>query len=149
MPLPVPIDSFLIVMRPARFGNQQNGYSVTCKFKDPIGLGNHYRVVIHSNDTSALNGRTSRILSDKLNDGEEMSVTFRTNLLLNDTVALELHAIPKSTYEFFNTLSNAQGEVGAGQFLSSLTANPTKNISNNAAGYFSAYAISTQSAVVK
>lgn len=149
MPYPVPIDSLLIIQRPSRFGNQQNGYSVTCKFKDPIGLGNYYRVNINASDTAAISGRKSRILSDKYSDGNEMSVTFRTQLLLNDTVFIQLQAIPKSTYDFFNTLSNAQGDVGAGQFLSSLPANPTNNISNNAFGYFSAYAVTSSSAVVK
>ncbi|MEI6020920.1 MAG: DUF4249 domain-containing protein, partial [Bacteroidota bacterium] len=149
MPFTIPIDSLLIIPRPARFNGQQNGYSVICKFKDPIGLGNYYRVNINSTDTAALNGRNSRILSDKYSDGDEMSVTFRTQLSVNDTVFIQLHAIPKSTYDFFNTLSNAQGEVGAGQFLSSLPANPTNNVSNNAYGYFSAYAVTSNSTVVK
>ena len=155
MPYPVSMDSLsLLTTNGGGFGpggpNQQSSYRVTCFFTDPQGFGNYYRVVITSNDTAAINtGRNSRILSDKLADGGQRSVTFRNRFVIGDTVTISLQSIPRSTYDFFNTLANAEGEVGAGQFLSSLPANPTNNISNKGLGYFAVYSETKRFIVIK
>lgn len=145
---PVAIDSFLL--RPI-FNKNTNaliGCRVICKFTDPSGTGNFYRVVVGSNDVAALGDRTSRIIEDKLIDGQLLSSTFSTKLISGDTVNIQLQCIDKSTYDFYNTLNNAVGNTGASQFISSLPANPTNNISNHGLGYFSAYALTTKTLVV-
>ncbi len=148
MPNPVPIDSFLLRPTLNRFTHDTTGYRVTCKFTDPIGTGNYYKVVISSKDTAAIGTTTGRILSDKYTDGQQLSVTFRTNLIANDSVSIQVQSITKSTFDFYNTLTNAEGEVGASQFLSSLPANPTNNISNGGLGYFAVYAETKKTIVI-
>jgi hypothetical protein len=148
MPNPVAIDSFLLHPTYNKNTNVLTGYRVVCKFTDPSGTGNFYRVVVGSNDVAALGDRTSRIIEDKLADGQLLSSTFSTKLLSGDTVNIQLQCIDKSTYDFYNTLNNAIGNTGASQFISSLPANPTNNISNHGLGYFSAYSLTTQTLVI-
>jgi hypothetical protein len=146
---PTAIDSFLLKPSFDRLTLAPNGYRVVCKFTDPLGVGNYYRLVISSNDTAAIDSRNSRIVSDKYTDGQQISVTFRTKLIANDTVKIQLQSITKSIFDFYNTLTNAEGSVGASQFLSSLPANPTNNISNGGLGYFSVYSEIKQSMLVQ
>ena len=149
MPLPVAIDSLTFEPSISRSSTTINGYRVICKFTDPVGLGNFYRVTINSNDSSGIGENTSRIVSDKFTDGQQLSVTFRTKLILSDTVNIELQSIDKSTYDFYNTLNGAIGSSNLGQFLAALPANPTSNISNSGLGYFSAYSLNKLSAIIK
>ncbi|HWY11430.1 MAG TPA: DUF4249 domain-containing protein [Bacteroidia bacterium] len=146
MALPLPIDSFLI--QPSIRNSIVTGYRVTCKFTDPVGVGNHYRVLITSNDTANLGQNNSRIVSDKLTDGKQLSVSFRTKLISTDTVKILLQCIDKSTYDFYNTLQGAVGNSSISQFLAALPANPTNNISNKGLGYFAAYAVTTNTKVI-
>ncbi|HWY38913.1 MAG TPA: DUF4249 domain-containing protein [Bacteroidia bacterium] len=146
MGMPLPIDSLLL--QPSIRNNVVNGYRVTCKFTDPAGLGNHYRVVIASNDTTNLGQNNSRIVSDKLTDGQQLSVSFRTRLVSMDTVKVMLQCIDKNTYDFYNTLGGAVGNNSISQFLAALPANPTNNISNKGLGYFAAYSVTTQTLVI-
>ncbi len=148
MPLPIPIDSLLIQPSISRSSNVVSGYRVLCKFTDPVGLGNFYRVVINSNDTLAIGDNTSRVIADKLNDGVQLSVSFRTKLVVGDTVNIQLQCIDKSTYDFYNTLKGAVGSSSIGQFLAALPANPISNISAGGLGYFSAYSVTNMSMVV-
>ncbi|MBS1650836.1 MAG: DUF4249 domain-containing protein [Bacteroidetes bacterium] len=154
MPNILGIDSFLIlpIYKHGGYsgGPQSNtvtptpsGYKITCKFTDPIGIGNFYRVTLNSNDTSNLSSNTYKIVSDKYLDGTQISVSFRTNLQSLDTVKLQLQCIDQSTYNFFNTLKNAVGSTNVSQFLAALPANPTNNISNKGLGYFAAYSFTS------
>ena len=105
MPNPVPIDSVVIVKNTnggfGGFGNGNSGYRVITFFKDPGGLGNYYRLQMSSNDTNAIDQTRYRLLSDKLTDGVEMSLSSRTNLLSGDSVTVKLESIDKSTYDFY------------------------------------------------
>jgi Domain of unknown function (DUF4249) len=145
MPSPVSIDSFLITPGKSRSGNSVNGYRVVCKFTDPIGIGDFYRVIINSNDSLAIGDNNSRIVSDKLSDGQQLSVSFRTKLIVGDSLFIQLQCIDKRTYDFYNTLGGAIGNAGLRQFLSALPANPISNINNGGLGYFSAYSVSKMS----
>lgn len=145
---PLPLDSFVLEPLINRMSQAITGYRVTCKFTDPLGLGNYYRVVISSRDTAAIGDRTWRIVSDKYTDGTQMSVSFRTRLISGDSVGIELQSIDKSTYDFYNTLGNAVGSASAGQFLAALPANPTNNISNKGLGYFAAYGVTRAAKLV-
>ena len=140
MPNNVVIDTVIFTQ------SKNNTYRVTCIFTDPAGISNYYSLKLKSNDTTAIGNKNLRILSDKLTDGQQMSMTYRSNLLLNDTVVINLQSIDKESYDFYNTLSNAQGEINP--FLSSPPANPLSNISNGGLGYFSAYSITSKTVVV-
>lgn len=149
MPSNIAIDSILFQLNGGGgFGGNPNpvpSYRVICKFKDTPGIANYYMLELTSNDTAAFNKNNSRVLSDKLVDGQELSMSYRTHFLLNDSVTVKLKCIEKPIYDFYSTLPNAMGEGG---FLSSLPANPLNNISNGGLGYFSAYSLSEKSAVV-
>jgi hypothetical protein len=142
MPQPVPIDSVAF-----EDTADHDGIRVLCYFKDPPAPGNYYRLRLHSNDTTAVNQNSVRIASDNLTNGQEMRLSFRSGLMIQDTVTVMLESIDKITYDFYNTLENAQG--GDNQFLSALPANPTNNISDGALGYFSAYSISKKTIIIK
>jgi hypothetical protein len=137
----VPIDTVIFLK------SRNNTYRLTCVFSDPTGISNYYMVQLSSKDTAAINNKNVRVASDKLTDGQQMAITYRSNLLLNDTVKVNLQSIDKSTFDFYNTLQNAQGEINP--FLSSPPANPISNISNGGLGYFSAYSVATKTAVVR
>lgn len=148
MPNPVAIDSLLLTPIYSKNTTIITGYRAICKYTDPAGVGNFYRVVVGSNNLSALGDRTSRVVEDKVVDGQQLSSSFSTKLHTGDTINMQLQCIDKSTYDFYNTLNNAIGNTGAGQFISSLPANPTNNISNHGLGYFSAYALTTKTLVI-
>ena len=148
MPVSVAIDSFLLKPNFSNHSTTVSGYKVVCKFTDPLGVGNYYRVVVGSNNIGAFGDRTYRVLEDKILDGQELSTSFNTKVHSGDTVNIQLQSIDKGTYDFYNTLNNAIGNTGASQFISSLPANPTNNISNHGLGYFSAYALTTQTRIV-
>lgn len=142
MPLVVPIDSVVIENT-----TNNDGKRVICYFKDPPVIGNYYRLRLASNDTANINQNSIRIATDNLTNGNEMRMSFRTDLHADDTVTVKLESIDKTTYDFYNTLSNAEGDEN--QFMSALPANPTNNISNGGLGYFSAYAVAEKTAVIK
>ena len=150
MPDIVPIDSVVFTKDThggmEGGGNHNQGYRVTTFFKDPTGTGNYYRLQLHSSDTASINQTRYRVLSDKLTDGQEMSLTYNTRLLLNDSVIVSLEAIDKQTFNFYTTLENASGD-GPG-FLSAPPENPVNNISNKGLGYFSAYSVSENKYIV-
>jgi hypothetical protein len=154
MPYQVKIDSLNIIELQSQGGGNpfpQTGkrYRVVCKFTDPSGDGNYYRIALASNDTIAVSPtRTQyRLISDKLTDGQVISATFnRLNFLTGDTVRAILQCIDKATYDFYNTLGNVQGDNNA--FLAAPPSNPVNNISNGGLGYFSAYAVSKTFTVV-
>ena len=151
MPYSVPIDSVNIEKnmndRPGRPGGAN--FRVICKFKDPLGLGNYYKVLLTSSDTAITkqNGYGYRVLSDKLTDGDEMAMSFRLNLKIGDSLHATLECIDRATYDFCNQLRNVQGELNP--FVSAPPANPPCNINNGALGYFAAYTVSSKLVVIK
>src|ERR1017187_5752206 len=54
MSSPISIDSITFQPSISRSTNVVSGYRVICKFTDPIGIGNFYRLTINSNDTTNL-----------------------------------------------------------------------------------------------
>jgi hypothetical protein len=141
MPTPVPIDSVNFVL-----STRNQTYRVVCKFKDPAGIANYYKLQINSNDTLGFDTTSVRILKDGLADGQELSITYRTHLLLGDSVIVKLECIDYNTYEFYSTLPNVGG--GLGSILAAPPANPINNISNGGFGYFAAYSISRDTTTV-
>ncbi len=140
MPDSVPIDSINFTIR------NDSTYRTICKFKDPPGIINYYKLQVSSNDTLALDTTNVRILEDGLADGQELSITYRTRFVLGDTANVMLDCIDLATYNFYRTMANVEGGIGAS--LGSPPANPVTNVSNGGLGYFSAHAVTKKSAVV-
>jgi hypothetical protein len=141
MPAFVPIDSINFV--PNR---DSTTFRVICKFKDPEGELNYYKLQLSSNDTMGLDTTRVRIIADGFADGQELSLTYRTRLILGDTVSIRLESIDKVTYDFYRTLPNVEG--GLESFASAPPANPVTNLSNGALGYFSAHSLSAVTTTV-
>jgi hypothetical protein len=140
MPYHVPIDSI-------NYEQEDDGdYRIVCKFKDPAGVANYYKLKITTNDTAGIDSSNIRIVSDKFADGQELSLTYHTHLLLNDSVFAKLEGIDKVTYDFYRTVPDVEGDIRS--FMSAPPANPVNNISNGGLGYFAAYTISRDTSIV-
>ena len=137
----VPIDSILYEPTP-----RKNNYRLICKFRDTEFVENYYKLQAYSNNPKGLDSTNIRVLSDRLTDGQEMTVSYRTSLLQGDSITLKLESIDKGTYDFYRTFPNVGG--GLDGFLSAPPANPITNVDNGALGYFSAHGVSTKSDVV-
>ncbi|MCW3126681.1 MAG: hypothetical protein JWO03_2339 [Bacteroidetes bacterium] len=112
------------------------------EFTDPAGIENYYKAFLYVypyTPNTVPRGKQKRVspVNDRLSDGITIQTSVRANddLHTNDTLQIELNAIDKAMYDYWATLNSTT--------LSSQTAapaNPPSNISNNALGYFSAYA---------
>ncbi len=142
MPYNVPIDSINYEQQHEHDG----GYRIVCKFKDPAGLANYYKLKITTNDPANNDTNNIRIVSDQYADGQELSLTYRSHLLLNDSVYAKLEGIDKATYDFYRTVPDVEGDIRS--FMSAPPANPVNNISNGGLGYFAAYTISRDTSIV-
>lgn len=160
MPNKVLIDSVLYQLGGSGFGPGSGGpghgvpdtssikrYRITSKFLDIPGIENFYRMELSSNDSVEIDSTRIQILSDKLMDGQEMSLSFNTRLQPFDTVVVQLLCIDKAIYNFYNTLRAVVGE--SNPFMSAPPANPVTNISNGGLGYFAAYPVSKKSVIIK
>lgn len=112
---------------------------VSISFHDPAGKDNYYRL------TSEINGtpfETINITSDRLRDGQQISLSFRPRdndnngiLKTGDIVSLHLQSIGKDVFDYFRTLE----ELKSSGYSGSTPANPLSNFTGGALGYFSAY----------
>jgi hypothetical protein len=141
MPYHVAIDS--VNFQPNR---DSTSYRVICKFKDPEYVLNYYKLQLSSNNIAGLDSTNIRIVKDGFADGQELSLTYRTHLLLGDSVTVKLESIDAATYDFYRTLPDVEG--GLRSFTSAPPANPVTNITNGAIGYFSAHSVSDSLTVV-
>ena len=98
---------------------------------------NYYRLVFVSNDTAYKQNRIP-LLSHKLLYGQSISMSSNASLAVGDTFYVFLLSIPKSSCDFYNTLTAVQGDRL--YVLSTPIANPLTNISGGMDS-FSAYAI--------
>ena len=149
MPPKVYIDSLYTLPRPA--GRGEPGFDIYITFKDPPQPGNYYRINASSSAPIAadsIDGRRYRLYTDKLTNGNEMQERIRAgrNVSPGDTITVELLAIDKAAYDFFNTLSNILQSDRAATSLA--PANPNSNVSNGSLGYFAAYTIDTRKIVI-
>jgi hypothetical protein len=149
MPAPVGIDSLNIVTTAGGFGGPRK--RLEAHFLDPAGIDNfyrfaitHYVVIDHVIQYSSQQKNIS-ITSDKFQDGHLMTYNLsgRNTLISGDSIAVELRAIDKGTYDYLRTLGQADNNAA-----SATPANPTSNITNGALGYFSAYAVRSNGKVI-
>jgi Domain of unknown function (DUF4249) len=151
MPSKVYIDSLYYIKRQnSRSG--EPGYDIYITFKDPPEPGNYYRLNVHAGyfiSSDSIDGRRYRLYSDKLTNGSEMSERVRAGRLVTagDTISVDLLSIDKSTYDYFNTLSDILSSDGAATSLA--PANPNTNLSNGALGYFAAYTMDRKTIILR
>jgi hypothetical protein len=138
MPYPVGIGSMYFEK-----GIWGNDIQLEVKYQDPADTINYYRMVEFIN--SELQERFD-VISDKLNEGEEISYSFMAQendkkFESGDIVTIWLESIDKSVYEYFREAGSDDGE-------SASPANPTSNFNNDALGYFNACTVSKKSITV-
>ena len=150
MPKKIIIDSIYAQIRPE--AREQPGYDIYVFFKDPPELGNYYRLNARSSaiiPADSIDGRRYRLYSDKLTNGNEMEERIRAgrNVLVGDTITVDLQSIDRATYDYFNTLRDV---LSSDRAVSSLApANPNTNMSNGSLGHFSAYTIDTRKVIIR
>ena len=155
MPAGVSIDSLIVDTSSSHHGgggfngggnggaNNYSGnpaVSVKAVFTDPKGIVNYYRLIEYVNGVPNYNSIT--IISDNLQDGSVISENVArrdTSIHAGDTINVVLESIDAKVYEYYRTLKLVtKTQTG---IQTSVPGNPTTNLSNNALGFFSAYAI--------
>jgi len=114
--------------------------TVRAVFTDPKGIANYYRLIEYVN--SVPNYNTIAIVSDQGQDGSVISenvVRRDTSIHAGDTVKVVLESIDANVYEYYRTLKQVTKAQNGIQ--TTVPGNPTTNLSNNALGFFSAYAV--------
>lgn len=151
MMLAVPIDSLSVSKvagggfgPPGSGGGGDGGdYQVLTHFTDPLTSNNSYRLRYFKG-----RNKDEVIFDDnRFGNGGNISVSpFGTSLAQNDTLHVELQALDREVYSYFDMLSQLAGGQG-GQLAS--PANPTTNISGNALGYFGIFNRSRKSIIIQ
>jgi hypothetical protein len=151
MPVSVPIDSLVAdTSSHQRGGGGFNGggggysgnpgVSVRAVFTDPKGVVNYYRLIEYINHVPNYNNIT--IISDNLQDGSVITENVArrdTSIHAGDTINVVLESIDANVYEYYRTLKQVtKAQTG---IQTTVPGNPTTNLSNNALGFFSAYAV--------
>ncbi len=129
----VEIDSLFVQETQGPAGRKRR--NVVCRFRDPAGEKNYYRVKFFDN------GKTSkdnyRLYDDQYTDGELVDIRAggATAGALDGVI---LMSIDKKAYDYFHTLEDI---IRTNPFFGSTPANPNTNLSNGALGYFAAYTV--------
>ena len=150
MPVGVPLDSVIADTSSHHGGGGFGGgggtapiapsVTVRAVFTDPKGITNYYRLIEYVNRVP--NYSTIAIVSDLGQDGSQITETVvrrDTSIHIGDTVNVVLESIDANVYEYYRTLKQVtKSQTG---IQTSVPGNPTTNLSNNALGFFSAYAV--------
>jgi hypothetical protein len=141
MPQKVTIDSLSLEKDPEGFWENPNipEYSARCHFTDPFNIKNFYRLKAFLEGEQE-NGFTA--LNDDFIDGNSTFYPlFESTFYPGDSITIQLLSIDEINYRYFTALYSSQGGQVPG--------NPITNLnSDDAVGYFGAYAKSEQSLVV-
>lgn len=120
---------------------------VKINFTDPAGKSNFYRF------RDKVNGRISNTIeidNDILRDGNSMSREIEYDepgLQSGDIVTAYLQTIDKDVFSYLSQLNETIGQGTRGPTAS--PGNSPTNFTNGAIGYFSAYAVSSKTVIVK
>jgi hypothetical protein len=148
----VPLDSVIADTSSHRGGGFGGGFggstttntvvsvSVHAVFTDPKGITNYYRLIEYVNRVPNYNNIT--IISDEGQDGSQITTSVArrdTSIHAGDTINVVLESIDANVYLYYRTLKQVtKSQTG---IQTTVPGNPTTNLSNNALGFFSAYAV--------
>ena len=117
---------------------------ISCYFTDPAGVENFCRLKVFRNGELIY----TYLYHDRYSDGQQIVIDDIDDIDWGDQVEIQIMAIDKPVFEYFETLSEYSETSNASSTL--LTPfNPKTNISNNALGYFSAHTFRRYSFVVQ
>ncbi len=143
LPKRIDIDSIELEYYPETYYYEES-YWLHCHFTDLRDTVNFYRVRVFKNDTLDKN---IYVLDDKFIDGNPVDMfIWGDSYLPGDTAVLELFSMDDKVYDYFLTLANLLYSGGDGSY--STPANPNTNLSNDALGYFGAFAIDRDTVVI-
>ena len=145
IPAKISIDSLTAMYSPPT-PHRKEGFVVNCHFTDNPEVTNYFRLRVRKADT-VNNEKRFFIFDDKFIEGNSATMPWQYDIFqITDTVVVELLSLDKSTYFFYKTLSDIAGSGMPGG--GSTPANPETNLTNDALGYFGAYAISRDTIIV-
>lgn len=128
---------------PGFFGGD-GGYGVYLNVNDPVGLGNHYQIILTENGVEHDDLLDMFIQDDLLNDGNFIERPLWGKFFdTTDVVGMELRSIDGEIYDYIN---QAIGTAGGQD--SAAPGNPDSNWDNGAVGYFSAYSNSRKEVTI-
>ena len=143
LPERIDIDSIQLEYYPETYYYEE-AYWLHCHFTDPRDTANFYRVKVFKNDTLDKNIYG---IDDKFIDGNPVDLfVWGDSFVPGDTAILELVAMDAQVYDYFLTLANLRYSGGDGSY--STPANPNTNLSNDALGYFGAFAIARDTIII-
>jgi hypothetical protein len=137
MPQPVFLDSLRFSVFAGPGGGSDN-LTTTPIFTDPAVLGNNYRFLLKVNGESE---PSYTLYNDNINNGQPNvrpigGPNLEKEILLGDTVEVEMRCLDVNVYNYFYTLSAISG---AGPGGGTTPTNPPSNITGeNVLGFFSA-----------
>lgn len=124
-------------------GGKRGDYRATVVFSDPPNVKNYSRIMFFVNGVGTGN---MRLVDDTYLRDMRNRVSSGSSLIFkNDTVRVELISFDEATYSYFTTLDNILSGGGMG----SSPQNPISNFTNDAQGYFAAYAVNKRTAIVQ
>jgi hypothetical protein len=130
------IDSLFVVFYP--FGTDTLISVVPAHF-DQAGIQNYYQFHITKN---GLRDKDIYLQDDQFTDGNlSLQPLFLSDLIVNDTVRVDMFCIDKPVYSYFNQLS-------VNSSSSATPANPISNMNGGCVGFFSARTYHSQTVVV-
>lgn len=119
------------------------GYWIYYRFQDYPGVGNCYKLFYTYNGITYDKFREFSSGDDKYTDGNLIERPLIETFQLGDTVIFELQSINQQVYDYYSQLSdNTSGFTAA-------AGNPDYFWSNEALGYFSAYAYSRDTVIIQ
>lgn len=129
------------------FGNDTvPTFTAIPKYIDPAGVKNFYRFIQYIN---GVEDKTILVRNDNITDGKtnvQQPLFSFEELRENDKYELIMQNVDETIYTYYFSLSSSLGQGPGGGTTPS---NPPSNISGGALGYFSAYAVSKVTTVVK
>jgi hypothetical protein len=117
---------------------------VSPAYKDPIGLGNSYRLIQYVNSTLV---KRVFVQNDELSDGLTITrpmINPDSDVSPGNLVKVDLLCIDPNVYKYWYSLD--QASTGTNQ--NATPANPVSNINGGALGYFSAHSVTSKTIVV-
>ena len=142
MPSPVNID--YLTVQNQYFGRNQMKV-INVQFQDPPDIKNYYRFVEVRN---GIEQKFIFLYDDRVRDGSTITSSLfadEDTLRVGDNVLVLLQCIDKGVFDYFRTMRQASG--GGGPQAAS-PANPLSNFSNDALGYFNAYAVRGRNIII-
>ena len=109
VPIRVPIDSLEYKYNDKPIETRE-AYVLT-NFRDPVGLGNYYRLQIHR-DSIGPSPEIDYDVEDRLNDGQAFTLGTSYRFDANDTLLVTLYHLDRPYYLFRQSVNDAQNANG-------------------------------------